>query len=27
LILDENCRVEDDPGGKTRALWQEIAAS
>jgi para-nitrobenzyl esterase len=27
LILDENCRVENDPGGETRALWQEIARS
>ena len=27
LILDENCRIEDDPGGETRALWQEIATS
>jgi para-nitrobenzyl esterase len=27
LILDENCRIEDDPGGETRALWQEIVAS
>jgi para-nitrobenzyl esterase len=27
LILDENCRIEDDPGGETRALWQEIARS
>jgi para-nitrobenzyl esterase len=27
LVLDENCRIEDDPGGETRALWQEIARS
>ena len=25
LILDNDCRIEDDPGHETRALWQEIA--
>jgi para-nitrobenzyl esterase len=24
LILDATCRVENDPGGETRALWQDI---
>ncbi|HET6185230.1 MAG TPA: carboxylesterase/lipase family protein [Acetobacteraceae bacterium] len=25
MVLDETCRVEDDPMGETRALWREIA--
>ena len=27
LILDAECRVENDPGGETRALWQDIAGT
>jgi para-nitrobenzyl esterase len=27
MILDAECRVENDPRGETRQLWQEITAS
>jgi para-nitrobenzyl esterase len=27
LIFDSDCRVESDPGGETRALWQEIVGA
>ncbi|MBV8738684.1 MAG: carboxylesterase/lipase family protein [Alphaproteobacteria bacterium] len=27
MILDEACRVDDDPGGETRVLWQEIVTA
>jgi para-nitrobenzyl esterase len=27
LILDATCRVENDPRGETRALWEEIVGN
>jgi para-nitrobenzyl esterase len=27
LMLDADCRIENDPRGETRALWQDITSS